>query len=80
MINGGIFMSKNEQFEHRIISNFISDKITRNKASELIGKTERSITRIARVKAVKKLLKKQGLHTDITVRPIEPIQKVYQKN
>jgi len=47
MTNEGIFMSKNEQFEYRIIYDFIHHKIKRSQAAELIGKTERSVTRIA---------------------------------
>ena len=43
----GIFMSKNEQFEYRIIYDFISGKLKRSEASILLGKTERSVTRIA---------------------------------
>ena len=47
MPNEGIFMSKNEQFEYRIIYDFISGKLKRSEASLLLGKTERSVTRIA---------------------------------
>ena len=47
MLEKGIFMSKNEQFEYRIIYDFISGKLKRSEASLLLNKTERSITRIA---------------------------------
>jgi hypothetical protein len=47
MNNEGIFMSKNEQFEYRIIYDFILGKIKRSEAAVLISKTERSVTRIA---------------------------------
>ena len=47
MRNEGIFISKNEQFEYRIIYDFISGKIKRAEAATLISKTERSVTRIA---------------------------------
>ncbi len=47
MENEGIFMSKNEQFEYRIISDFIYGKLKRSDSAFLLGKTERSVTRIA---------------------------------
>ena len=40
-------MSKNEQFEYRIIYDFIHGKVKRSEAAELLSKTERSVTRIA---------------------------------
>jgi len=40
-------MSKNEQFEYRIIYDFIHGKIKRSEAARLLTKTERSVTRIA---------------------------------
>jgi transposase len=47
MQSEGIFMSKKEQFEYRIIYDFITGKLKRSEASELIGKTPRTITRVA---------------------------------
>ena len=47
MLDEGIFMSKNEQFEYRIIYDFISGKLKRTEAATLLSKTERSVTRIA---------------------------------
>jgi hypothetical protein len=47
MTDEGIFMSKNEQFEYRIIYDFICGKLKRSEAALLLGKTERSVTRIA---------------------------------
>jgi transposase len=44
----GIFMSKNEQFQYRIISEFITGKLKRSEAAELLCKTERTISRMAR--------------------------------
>jgi hypothetical protein len=40
-------MSKNEQFQYRIISEFISGKLKRSEASELLSKTEWTILRMA---------------------------------
>jgi hypothetical protein len=41
-------MSKNEQFEYRIISDYLLGKTKRSEAATLISKTERSVSRIAR--------------------------------
>lgn len=68
MTDEGIFMSKNEQFEYRIIYDFILGKIKRSEAAMLISKTERSVTRIAN------RIKKKGMmgvkHANIGKKPI----------
>ena len=45
---GGIFMSKENQFTHRIISDFIGGKMKRGQAAELLQVKERTVTRLAR--------------------------------
>jgi transposase len=45
---GGIFMSKENQFTHRIISDFIGGKMKRCQAAELLQVRERTVTRLAR--------------------------------
>jgi transposase len=56
MAQGGIFMSKNEQFTHQVISDFLSAKITRRQASELLQVRERTVSRMARRIEAKGLL------------------------
>lgn len=48
MLNEGIFMSKNEQFNYRIIYDFTVGKIKRREAATLTGKSERTISRLAK--------------------------------
>ena len=45
---GGIFMSKENQFTHRIISDFLGGKMQRRQAAELLQVRERTVTRMAR--------------------------------
>lgn len=76
MRDEGIFMSKNEQFEYRIIYDFISGKLKRSEASRLLGKTERSVTRIAnRIKKKGILGVKHGNTGKIPVNKISPLLK-----
>jgi len=44
----GILVSKRSQFEHQVISDFLSRKVSRVQASELLGVKERTISRKAR--------------------------------
>jgi transposase len=46
--DGGVFVSKNDQFTYQTIMEFISGKLTRAEAAELIQVRERSISRMAR--------------------------------
>jgi transposase len=45
---GGIYMSKEGQLAHRVVSEFLEGKLYRQEAAELLGVRERTITRIAR--------------------------------
>jgi transposase len=44
----GIYMSKNGQFTHQVVSDFLNAKLNRKEAAELLNVTERSVTRLAR--------------------------------
>ena len=44
----GIFMSKNDQFKFTTVSEFVNGEISRRDASDILGISERSISRIAR--------------------------------
>ena len=44
----GIYMSKNGQFTHQVVSDFLQSKLTRREASELLQVTQRTVTRLAR--------------------------------
>lgn len=44
----GILVSKGKQFEHQVISDFLSRKVSRLQASELLGVKERTVSRMAR--------------------------------
>ena len=44
----GILVSKGKQFEHQVVSDFLSGKVSRLQASELLGVQQRSISRMAR--------------------------------
>ena len=46
--DGGIYMSKKGQFLFNTVSEFLSGKINRSEAAQLMQVTERSITRMAR--------------------------------
>lgn len=48
MDQGGLFVSKRMVFEHQVISDFLSGKMSRVQASELLGVRERTISRKAR--------------------------------
>lgn len=43
----GIYMSKNGQFKHQVISDFLHGKVSRRQASELLQITERTVSRMA---------------------------------
>ena len=48
----GIYMSKNGQFTHRAVSDFLQGKLNRRQTAELLGVQERTVTRMAtRVKS-----------------------------
>jgi transposase len=44
----GIFMSKNSQFTHQAVSDFLQGRLSRKETAELLQVTERTITRLAR--------------------------------
>jgi transposase len=44
----GIYMSKNGQFTHQVVSDFLQGKLNRREAAELLQVTQRSVTRLAR--------------------------------
>jgi transposase len=48
MKDGGIFMSKKEQFAHQVILDFLGARLTRAQAAELLQVRERTISRMAR--------------------------------
>src|SRR5271155_2645091 len=48
MDQGGFFVSKRMEFENQVISDFLSRKMSRVQASELLGVRERTISRKAR--------------------------------
>lgn len=52
----GLFMSKKEQFTYSVIGDFLTGRVNRKEASELLQITERSISRIARRIEEKKFL------------------------
>jgi transposase len=43
----GIYMSKNGQFKHQVVSDFLNGKVSRKQAAELLQVRERTVTRIA---------------------------------
>ena len=47
-MDGGIFMSKGEQFKYQIVSQFLNGKITRRESALLLQVRERSVARLAR--------------------------------
>jgi len=47
MGNRGIFVTKNEQYRHSVLSDFIGGKLKRTEVSRLLGTTERNVTRMA---------------------------------
>jgi transposase-like protein len=48
MTEGGIFMTKKEGFKYQIVEQFLSGKISRREAAELLQMKERNIAKIAR--------------------------------
>jgi len=44
----GIFMSKNGQFTHQAVSDFIQGKLSRRETACLLSVNERTVTRLAR--------------------------------
>lgn len=52
---GGIYMSKQGQLTHRVVSEFLGGKLNRSEAAELLAVRERTITRLARRIEVKGL-------------------------
>ncbi len=46
--NRGIYMSKNGQLTHQVVSEFLQGKLTRKEASTLLQVRERTVTRMAR--------------------------------
>lgn len=46
--DGGIYMSKQGQLVHRVVSEFLAGKLFRKEAAELLAVRERTVTRLAR--------------------------------
>ena len=44
----GIYMSKNGQVTHQVVSDFLQGKLNRKEAAELLQIRERTVTRLAR--------------------------------